>query len=231
MKIKLIFLLVCVYVGLFAADNATYRMNIKSNGFPYTWASTSTSAPSAQRIPAFTSADSISNNDSIYNIPFNPNSDYPYEYYIRLVLDSISGTPTLDSIILQGKMFSSDSWTDIGSNQTWAGTDGDTTIIFNGLVSSNTSTFTFDTTKTNYGDTLVLTMDTTKYYTGDGDLSNKRLYEGTISRFLAKTFYTGTLTQTLPAYTKYRLLRIHIKCNSTTAQHTRPSELEIKFLY
>jgi len=74
----------------------------------------------------FDAGDTISNNDTLYSIEININQHYKSCQNVYIDIDSVSGTPTMD-ISLQGRVFSTDTWTTIGSAVSWAGT-GDTTF-------------------------------------------------------------------------------------------------------
>lgn len=79
----------------------------------------------------FTSEDSVDAVDSLYTIDITLNQTYPVMYDIRHKLTKVSGTPTTN-VILQSKMFESDSWSTV-STVAWSGTTADTTIRFTEL--------------------------------------------------------------------------------------------------
>lgn len=62
-----------------------------------------------------------------YTLYLNKPDDVLYD--VKVSLDSISGTP--DYVLdLQGKVFESDSWTDLETDVNWTGTSTDTTVVF-----------------------------------------------------------------------------------------------------
>lgn len=71
----------------------------------------------------------LAGNDSLLNFAVNFQTDVEYFYDIVLNLDSTASTSAA-SVQLQGKLWDSDSYADIGSAVTWAGTSADTTIKF-----------------------------------------------------------------------------------------------------
>ncbi len=138
-------------IGLFLsaqAQDRSYAMPLnKISGKAYTYASTS--ATGDNLIPAFTSSDYVDKTDSTYSIVIYPNLDNPYEYYIALKLTRTTGTATtvVDSITLQGRIFSTESYTTIRNVKWWRST-ADTTIYFDGKITGTlTGTSILDTTK------------------------------------------------------------------------------------
>lgn len=75
----------------------------------------------------FTSADTISSNDTLFIVEIDAGENQKTTQNFKTVLDSVSGTPTVD-ITLQGRVFDGDTWNTIGSSVSWTGTSGDTTI-------------------------------------------------------------------------------------------------------
>lgn len=74
-------------------------------------------------------ADTISSNDSTYNYSFGVDNIIDKISIAGFVqLDSVSGTPTT-SVILKGKVFWDQDWITL-ETETWAGTTGDTTLVF-----------------------------------------------------------------------------------------------------
>lgn len=75
------------------------------------------------------SLDTTSSGDSVlyYNVLLNKAVDVFYD--VQIELDSVSGTPNYD-VDLKGKVFESDSWTDLETDVTWDGETSDTTILF-----------------------------------------------------------------------------------------------------
>ena len=73
-------------------------------------------------------SDTVSNNDTLWYAQLFLNKTEPIKYDIQVKVDSLSGTPTTD-ISLQGKVFESDSWTNI-TTVSWAGTTSDTTFTY-----------------------------------------------------------------------------------------------------
>jgi len=77
---------------------------------------------------AMGAADTITNNDQLYHFEVNANSHLKQTQDWLISLDSISGSPNV-AVLLQGKKFEDESWTNIGTAVTWKGTSSDTTII------------------------------------------------------------------------------------------------------
>ena len=79
-----------------------------------------------------TAADTISSTDSTWTKSYIIENLYDaLKHELRIKLDSVSGTPTLN-VALKGKWSTNDDWTSI-SNVDWAGSSSDTTIaISNG---------------------------------------------------------------------------------------------------
>lgn len=73
-------------------------------------------------------ADTISNNDSIWEAQVLVNKAEPVKYSMTMKLDSVSGTIGA-YIFLQGKVFDTDTYTAIDT-VTWSGTSSDTTFTF-----------------------------------------------------------------------------------------------------
>ncbi|MCK5139019.1 MAG: hypothetical protein KAQ85_04180 [Thermodesulfovibrionia bacterium] len=74
-------------------------------------------------------ADTINQTDTIWSYTFGIDNLYDQnKQYLKIVLDSISGTP-LTTITWQGKYFWDDAaWTTV-STVTWSGTTADTTLL------------------------------------------------------------------------------------------------------
>lgn len=149
-KIFLIAIAFSISTCLKAIDKMAFVMPVNpQDGRAYTYASTD--AAGINKIPAFGAGDTITNLDRTWNFIVSPNLEQSYEYYFKLVLDSISGVVHMDTVALQGRMFNSEAWTDI-SVKTWYGhrTTGsatpDTVIYFNGLINP-VETIIYDTTK------------------------------------------------------------------------------------
>jgi hypothetical protein len=171
---------------------------------------------------SFSSRDSVSDNDSIYWVLFNMNEDVPYDYYISHTLDSTSGTPTT-TVVLQGRMFTSEAWTTI-TTKTWAGTTEDTTLVFSAFYTGNgTGTVSSQTVTLTTADSLVwkgYNEDTISYADSIINLS-PILFTGTIGS--GTTAFTNGTSKTY-----WRQLRIYHDCNATVTQKYRISALEVK---
>ncbi len=68
-------------------------------------------------------------NDTILNYAINFQTANKYHYEIAIALDSIASTSSA-SVQLQGKIWDTDSYSNIGSAIAWAGTSTDTVIKF-----------------------------------------------------------------------------------------------------
>lgn len=75
----------------------------------------------------FTTADSVSQFDTLYYVQFTTNKPSPVKYDIQVGIDKLSGTP-VTAISLQGKKWAGDAWTNI-TTVSYGGT-ADTTINF-----------------------------------------------------------------------------------------------------
>jgi hypothetical protein len=131
----------------------------------------STESPlSENKITSLAASDIIEYTDSTFAFNIYPQTGTPYIYYIVATFDSLAGTPLLP-VVLQGKMSLLDaSWTTITTvnwyGHTTAGTATDTVIIFDGTTVGKTETFIFDTTKT---------------FTGNGAIANRKAYYATVT--------------------------------------------------
>ena len=76
----------------------------------------------------FVAADTITNNDQLYYIDVAVNKDNPLTQDCYISLDSVSGSPQI-AVILQGKKFEGNDYTNIGSATTWYGSSSDTTFV------------------------------------------------------------------------------------------------------
>ena len=77
---------------------------------------------------AFTTNDTITNNDTLYSVQFNSNQHYALTQDMQVKMTKVSGTPRVN-IILQAKKFDGDaSWTTITSKLWFGGGGTDTTI-------------------------------------------------------------------------------------------------------
>ena len=77
----------------------------------------------------FTANDTFNLTDSTYSVVVYPNQKVPVKYDFAITLDSISGTPTVTTILYY-KVFGSQNWTSTGDTNTWTGTSSDTTFYF-----------------------------------------------------------------------------------------------------
>jgi len=73
------------------------------------------------------SADTISNNDSIYIVKIAAKHNERATQSVKITLDSVSGSPYI-SAQLRGWLFENDTPTNIGSAIVWYGTSADTTF-------------------------------------------------------------------------------------------------------
>jgi len=75
----------------------------------------------------FTAADTVSENDSLYYVQLFLNKAEPIKYNIETKITKVDTVVT--TVTLQGKVFSTDSWTDITA-VSYIGTGTDTTIHY-----------------------------------------------------------------------------------------------------
>lgn len=101
--------------------------------------------------------DTVSNYDTLHTFLIYPSEHQKTTQDLYVVLDSISGDPNI-TVTLQAKKFLSDSidWTTIGSAITWAGTDGDTTIVISNATANRYRIYQvlFDATSTTQKSTV-----------------------------------------------------------------------------
>ena len=77
----------------------------------------------------FAAGDTVSSTDSTHTYSYSVRDVVDgIKVAARLLLDSVSGTPTT-TVVLQGKIFWDDAWTTV-ETETWAGTSADTTLLF-----------------------------------------------------------------------------------------------------
>ncbi|HRY33404.1 MAG TPA: hypothetical protein P5531_10600 [Bacteroidales bacterium] len=76
----------------------------------------------------FSTRDTITDNDTLYTVDYDLNKAMPVKYNVAVKLTKVSGAPLVVAS-LQGKVFSTDTWTNITS-VTWHGSSSDTTIKY-----------------------------------------------------------------------------------------------------
>lgn len=76
----------------------------------------------------FDEGDTITANDQIYYVDVAVNKNNPLTQDAYISLDSVSGSPQI-AVILQGKKFADEDYSNIGSATTWHGSSSDTTFI------------------------------------------------------------------------------------------------------
>jgi hypothetical protein len=80
-------------------------------------------------------SDTITNNDTLYNMDYKIATTYPFKYDFAVQMHKTSGVPKV-VIQPQYKKFEDDSWASMGSAVTWHGTTADSTIKFAGTTTA-----------------------------------------------------------------------------------------------
>lgn len=196
-----------------AQESSTYDVTV---GYTETWKSyLPTTVPYA-----------TTTTDSVWYYTFLKESSKPLIYDVKLKLDSISGTYKRTTVILQGKKFASDSYTNIATKY-WT-TGADTTITF-----TNFATGTYTATMPSYVGTLPTYSDSTGYtgnFAADSTITFHPNANVTWAPSGATTFApstTLTLTNSVQPVI-YRYFRVFVR-NDTKGFATKVTELSILF--
>lgn len=136
------------------------------------------------------------------------NKEFPVQYYHSFTLDSTSGTPAV-SIILYGRVFETETWTQIATDSYDGGGGTSMTATFSSIANQSYAiSFTgVDTTAT------TLVFDTTAYNNTVGP-TRGNYYTAAGTAYNAATM-TGTMTYTdIASY--YRQMKISFVCTGGT---------------